>query len=384
MRKILTLLLALVATIILLVRPASAQIVFGQPTSWSIAPVFTSWDFGDSSLTQFQLPVSGFIPLQDNLEALFFVDHLSHSLNDGSRDVALNGLGDARIQLNRSLADDRVLLSLGLRVPTGKTSLSTDEGLPIMEVLSQDYLTYPRRRLGEGLGLSLMIGGATQAGSMRLGATALYLLTGSYTPYENDDDYNPGDVIQLVGTADLPTGDWLWTGSLGYTASTTDQANDEDIFKQSPQVDVSLSFARVADEGMGASGYIRYISRGDNELFDIDTTATDSATIIDVIALQLYGSEFSIGGSVSFALSEGWSLAPSLSYRSISANDVEELEILSSNGASIVGIGGDLGYQPAASSIGYHLGLTYYTGDADDGNLDLSGFQIRFGLGVTL
>ncbi len=177
---------------------AFGQVVYNQPASGSAGMVYSHWTMEDSdgkaTLNQFFVPMNGFIPLKDNLEARFYLSNISNTLEQSDTDYEVNGLGDIRIQFNQSLFNDRWLASLGLNLPTGKKKLNLSDEWPVMEYLAKDYLSLPGRRLGEGFGFNLLTGAATQAGGMQLGASVEYRYNGAYEAYEEGGDYNPGDM----------------------------------------------------------------------------------------------------------------------------------------------------------------------------------------------
>ena len=165
----------LILGLVLLVSPAYAQIIYNQPNSGGGRMIYSHWSIesseGTNKLSQFVIPIHGFIPIQDNLEARFSLSTVSSKLDSSGTDYKLSGLGDIRVQFNQSLADDRLLLSLGLNLPIGKKKLHLTDEWPVMEYLSRDYLDVPIRKYGEGLGVNLLAGTATQVGEMQLGAS---------------------------------------------------------------------------------------------------------------------------------------------------------------------------------------------------------------------
>ena len=101
----------LITGLVLSVSPAYGQIVYNQPTSGGGRMIFNHWSIEDSEgtkkLNQFVIPIHGFVPIQDNLEARFSLSTVSTKLDSSGTDFKLSGLGDIRVQFNQSLADDR-------------------------------------------------------------------------------------------------------------------------------------------------------------------------------------------------------------------------------------------------------------------------------------
>jgi len=202
----------IILVLVISVPPLSAafgQIVYNQPYSASLNFYYNSWSLdnpvtgGDEDFSQRTFSLSGFMPLRDNFEARYSIVTASNSLDMNNTENELSGLGDLRVQFSHSFYSDRVLLSAGVNLPTGKQELDTGQELRVIEFLSRDYLSFPVRRYGEGTGFNLLAGGAASLGPVKCGATASYYYTGTYTPYSDFGDYNPGNTLSFGGSAEL-------------------------------------------------------------------------------------------------------------------------------------------------------------------------------------
>lgn len=357
--------------IILLVSPGFTQIVFDQPSSGGGRMIYSHWSIedkdGTKKLNQFVIPVYGFVPIKDNLEARFSLSTVSSNLDSAGTDYKLSGLSDLRVQFNQSLADDRLLLSVGLNLPTGKKKLNLTDEWPIMEYLSRDYINVPVRKYGEGLGINLLTGYATQAGEMQLGATMSIGIEGAYKAYETSegsDDYNPGDIFSLSVGADGPFKNWKVSSRISFTTYGTDKMDKKKIYRAGRQL--ALQFGAATDKGTyQIATNINYILRGRNTRYDSSEEINDQ--------LQLYGNEFAWNSTVSFALADNYNIIPSLELRFVGANE-EDL-----GKSHLFGLGSDL-RRRFSDDIGANFGFKYYTGSADGGDIDLKGFQISLGL----
>lgn len=372
------LLLLVIGTIVVGVAgSAQAQIVYGQPAAGGFRLTYTNWTVDDTlveaSLSQFYLPVSGFIPVKDNLELTFFAANTGNTLEVGDVESKLNGMNDVRFQANQSFAQDHILVSVGVNLPTGKTELDIADEYDVLQALSNSYLDLPIRRLGEGFGVSLLFGGATVLGEgVRGGGSILYEYIGKYTPYADAGEYDPGDLISFNAGMDLERGPWLWSIEGIFSMYGDDKFDGEKTFKQSSQFDIRLRSHR-GKEGTTFDAMLRYVARGDNTSYGADGDELDP--------FKLYGNEVHALGAVSFKLGSSMSLGPSLQWRSISENDVTDDRTLGS--ASVVGFGMNWAWS-VSQSITLDLGGKYYTGSADGGDLDVTGYQVTYGFSATL
>ncbi len=350
---------------------SQAQIVYGQPASGSLSFTYTHWSLesGDAKTTigQVSLPVSGFLPLGENMDAQFYLGGTSNSLKTDVNDYSMSGLEDLRLQINRSLSNDHLLLSLGASLPTGKKELNLTEEWRLVQALSQDFLNFPVRRLGEGLGLNFLVGGVTMLGQIRAGAGIGYSLLGSYTPYEGGDDYNPGDILTANLGFDTKRENTRWALQMLHTYYATDKFKELKSFRQGPVTQFILSGERMSDR-FSVGGQASYILRGRNQRY-----AYPAETLVD--QLKLFGNEFSLGANCGFTTGPQWTIAPFASARFIQANE-ETLD-----NSHIYGIGSGIVRAIGQGNIEARFG--WYTGQADGGTIDLSGIQVSCGARVT-
>jgi len=364
----------LVGGMILTAAPtAVGQVVFGQPTSVGTQMVYSSWTLEylgfETKVSQFMMPVSGFVPLRDNFEMSLFVANAANKLDVAGLDFDLNGLGNAYVQANHSFADDQLLVSLGLNLPTGKKKISFVTEEAVLQALALNFLDFPMRRLGEGFGFNMLVGGAVELDEgIRGGGGISYQFNGQYQPYEDYGDYDPGDAITVNAGIDFDQGSSVWTLDLLYTTFTDDKLDGEKTFKQSPQFTVR-ALGRFTGQTVSASGTAMFLLRGEN------TEYTDTGEEIE--AFKLYGDEIFLKGGLDWMFAERWYASPSLSVKVIGGND-RGLE-----GSTVFGIGAGLS-RLLSESVNAGGGLTYYTGSADGGNIDLTGLQVTFGLTASL
>lgn len=362
-----------VITLLLADTVARGQIIHGQPASGGTGAVYTHWKLeadggGATEVDQLWAPLSGMVPLSENTEAAFFVSGARSSYDVGSVEAKLGGLSDARLQLSRSLDEDRFLLSLGISLPTGKRELEPVEERQIIETLAASFLDFPLRRYGEGFGVSLLVGTAAQLGEVNAGVGVQYEYIGAYTPYVGVEDYDPGDLFNVYAGGDLARGDVSWSGNVLFTTFVADKIADAKVIKQASQLELQL--AGVFDnQRHRLNGLVSYTIRGRNARYDGNTE--------DVIErLKLYGNEFFVSAGYTSILESGWSFGPSMSLKLIEGD--EESFGKSSIFSAAVSAGRQLGERFAADAS-----LRYMTGKADDSRLDVSGFQISTGLSAS-
>ena len=363
-----TMLGAMVIIIGLSAASADAQIIYGRPTSGHLQLVYSNWsledEYGKVDVSQLMIPATGFIPLQENLELRFSAADASTTVGVDNADYSLSGLTDLRLQVNQSLSDDKLLLSLGINLPTGKKKLSQDEDRLIMEFLTQNYLTFPLRRYGEGFGVNGLVGAAAVSGNIRYGGTLMYQINGAYQAYQEQGDYKPGNQFRASLGADTRSDAWRWAADVAFSVYSTDKIDAQQVYKQGSHLDLHLGSGYDAEKTKINVDF-RYLIRSRNTHYDSTGAVFDQ--------LKVYGNEFYFGSRVAYAPSKAWFVAPLADLRLIAGNEYEF------GGSYTVGIGVESG-RTFGEGFDFAAGFKYYTGSADDGNIDLAGWQLTAGL----
>jgi hypothetical protein len=288
-------------------------------------------------------------------------------MENSNAESSLSGLGDARLQLNHSFSDDQLLLSVGVSLPSGKKKLSRDEELPVLRVLSQNYLSFPMRCFGKGFGFNVLLGGAQMLGELRCGAGIMYQYNGSYSPYQDTGKYDPGDFVSINTGADWQKEAMTFTFNAVFTTYADDQFEGNKVFAQSTQLGLNLAAAydgRGYDVGAG----IGYLLRGRNTFYDPDKGDREG---------HLFGNEFEIRGYLTRHLQQSWYVTPSAELKLVGAND------LGFGSSTIFGFGAGVG-RTFSEQVGINLGGKYFIGNADGGAIDLTGFQLTASLTANL
>jgi hypothetical protein len=368
MRTKLILVLLVAAVSLAAASPSQCQIVYGRSASGTVGFVYSSWSVEDSAqktdITQIGFPVRLFLPLQDNLEADVYVATSSNSMDQGENDYSLSGLGDLRVQFNRSFSDDQLLVSVGVNLPTGKTKLTRDGETPVLQMLTANYLSFSQRRFGEGFGFNILLGGARMIGVLRCGAGLSYRYIGKYDPYEGVEEYDPGDLISFNAGADWENGPTMISGNVVFSMYGKDKWNDREVFRESSQIGFGLSVSHNP-EGSRAGGSLGYIARGRNSVY----TPKESK-------LKIYGNELSLAGDLLWLPPSGWSYGPNAVLRLIAKNEQ------GFGSSTIFGFGGTVG-RKLGDTGSLEVSLRYFTGSADGGNTDVSGLQISTGIRIS-
>jgi hypothetical protein len=353
----------LCAAYLLAALPTAAQLVYGQKPTAGLDLVATHWKLGldddEVTIDQWAFPVSAFVPLRDNLEARVYLAYAMTTVNQRDVEFELNGLTDLRVQVNHAFANDRLLIGAGLNLPTGHKSLSLDEEWVVMNFLSQNFLSFPVRNLGEGFGLNLMAGGATEMGDYRVGATATANVSGAYNAYETEPDYNPGNSLSLTLGLQREIQVGVLNGDATFTTSADDKQADKPIFGRGDQLALHGGLATGGKQQRYFAD-ATYRIRGRNKLYNADSVLLQQ--------LKIYGNEFVVAGGLERSTASDWTYGPAVDLRLIAGNET------GLGSSKVLGIGAHLA-RAVTTSVNLRLALKYFTGSTNDSEIDLAGYQ---------
>jgi hypothetical protein len=206
----------------------SAQTVrMTDPVSAGLAVQYESWSLGDGlpqdaggavvrRVSQLSVPWSVVVPLGERwqLDAGGALASgrvrlaAADSLVGGDR-YELSGLTDVRVRLTGHLVGDRVLLTLGGTIPTGRTELDLEQ-LRAQQVLAAPVFGLSAPVLGTGAAATAGIVVTQPAGRWVWALGASYELHGGYSPLavvsDLAVDFRPSDAVRVSLGGDVVLG----------------------------------------------------------------------------------------------------------------------------------------------------------------------------------
>ncbi len=344
------------------------QIVHGEGTRGRLRLISTTWTVaGDREmrLHQVLMPFFGYVPLGENAEGMVYIARSTNTLRGDGRNDHLHGFTDARLQVNRSFAEDRLLISGGASLPTGKVGLNLGGDLRVMDMLSHDYLTFPNRRLGEGFGLNGMVGGALVLGEYRLGSSLSYHYSGAYEAFAGQGSYRPGPYLRAFGGVKRKVGSVNFASGITLTSFGDDTLAGRKVYNRGLQTEFNLQ-GSLANPGFQATLQGLAFLRGSNKIFDLTGT--------ELSQIDLFGNEVALSGACSwFFRGRALEIGPVVNLRFITGNDLGV-------GKAHAVAAGVQSFAMLARIVRLGLSYEHFTGEADGGALDISGYQIAASL----
>ncbi|MBN1893529.1 hypothetical protein JW906_03495 [bacterium] len=225
--------------------PAAVSLVQAQPFRLqsdrigTCQAVYESWKAKDDKITEFAFPFSVVYPFGDKTK-MYAVTAPAFSNLDTGEKFSLGGWSDLKIGGHSLVFDDKMLLTFGLNLPTGKHAL-TSEQVPVASVLAMPAFNFRVPTLGQGLDVQAGLNGAGEFGDFVVGYGATYLIKGPFQPFDGlEDSYNPGDEITFALGADrnavLLGREMRLTADVLYTLYFPDTWGEEKVFQSGNRI----------------------------------------------------------------------------------------------------------------------------------------------------
>ncbi|MFN2399689.1 MAG: hypothetical protein ABR543_13785 [Gemmatimonadaceae bacterium] len=148
----------------------------------------------------------------------------------GAGTYELTGMTDTKVRASARLGGDRILATLGLNIPTGKTSLDSTE-LRALRVLGAPALRFQTPGLGSGVSGTTGVVVTQMLGNWAWGLGASYEYRGAYSPAESfaagtgAPDLDPGEAVRVSLGTDGFVGPHQMSMSISSTFYTEDHVS---------------------------------------------------------------------------------------------------------------------------------------------------------------
>jgi hypothetical protein len=193
-------------------------------TSSDVGVVYESWSFGNdglpqpgvdagvvssvSSASQFSVPISVQVPIGERWTVDAAGAYASGTVKleqpdpvTGASEYTLSGMTDVRLRATGRVVGDELLLTFGVNLPTGKTSLDREE-FAALRVLAAPALSFQSPVLGTGTSATLGLVYAREVAGWAWALGGSFELNRSYAPVTlvaglPAPDFSPGNTVHL-------------------------------------------------------------------------------------------------------------------------------------------------------------------------------------------
>jgi len=182
----------------LVVAPAvGAQSIFDSELR--LAPQFMQYQIkapSNETISEFALPVFVSIPFGPQFTFDVGTSYARAKVTNGSALSEINGLTDTQLRGNYTLGNDFMVITAGVNLPTGRSSVTTDQQTAAGRIGS-DFLAFPISNMGTGLAGTAGIAVARPLGDWNLGFGGAVRHSASYDPFNVPGQpvvrFTPGD-----------------------------------------------------------------------------------------------------------------------------------------------------------------------------------------------
>jgi len=328
-----------------------------SPTLSSVVE-YQSWEKSiggeTQTVSQLSFPTTFKMPLTRNVA----FDLISSAIFSSSEDKGLSGLRDVKARGVATLADDTLLLSAGINLPSGRSELKSDEIL-VSSSLSDKSLGFRYSRLGEGLDINLGCGAARAFGTVAFGAGVGYVLKGEYGYLEDEDSkYKPGNQLNVTGGFDLSFKPLFLRSDLTYTMYSSDEVDGSEVFKEGTRLTVEET-AILSMESFSVLLSGRYVMRGKSEILYTDFPGKSE---------KMYGDRININGMLNL-----W-ITKQLNLKLLGESAFIGEDERGRNDATVFGFGAGAALKFMRRSF-LDVAGKYHIGNSDGDSVDLKGIS---------
>lgn len=207
-------------------RRARAQSL--DDVSARVAPQYHSYDVhspANLKISEFSIPVFVLVPVSPALSfdigTAYAHANVRQTTSGQVTASSVSGLTDTQIRANYTFGNDFVVVTGGINLPTGESTVSQRQ-LVAASLIGSDFLAFPITNMGTGFGGTAGAAVARPIGDWNAGFGASMRHAASYDPFDANGGaalhYQPGNEYRVRGGIDRPVG----TGrlALGLTYST--------------------------------------------------------------------------------------------------------------------------------------------------------------------
>lgn len=210
-----------------------ARSVAAQDVGVRVSPQFVSYTIGapsNNKVSEMAIPIFAFMPITNTLTldigTAFASARVTSTAGGQATESKVSGLTDTQIRATMNLGTDLVVLTAGVNIPTGRSTVKPEEQ-SAAGLIGNDFLVFPISSMGSGFGGTGGVAFAHPFGDWNLGAGVSVRHSMPFDPYQDATGaklrYTPGDETRARLGVDHPYGTGRASIGLTYSNFSNDQ-----------------------------------------------------------------------------------------------------------------------------------------------------------------
>ncbi|MDB4913138.1 MAG: hypothetical protein JWM95_782 [Gemmatimonadetes bacterium] len=253
MRRFLPLVLAAVAA------PAlSAQSVFDSELR--LAPQFLTYQIkspSNETISELAIPAYVSIPFGPSFTMDVGTAFARARVSNGTAVSEISGLTDTQIRGNLTLGSDFLILTAGLNLPTGQSSVTLDQ-ITAAGRIGNDFLAFPISNMGTGVAATAGVAVAQPLGDWNVGFGGALRKSQAYDPFSIPGQtlkFTPGNEYRVRVGLDRATNSGRVSFGLTYSAFANDDAGGSIYSTGNRIIGQTVLTSQIAGADVTFAGY---------------------------------------------------------------------------------------------------------------------------------
>jgi hypothetical protein len=186
---------------------ARAQSLFDAEAR--LAPQYVSYQVhepGDETIAELAIPIFVSVPIGSRLSLDVGTAYANARVTSGAERSEISGLTDTQIRGSYTFGGDFIVLTAGVSLPTGESSVTLDQLLAAGRI-GNDFLAFPVSEMGTGLAATGGVAVARPVGDWSVGAGVAVRRSRAYEPFDVPGQtfrYQPGNELRARLGVDRP------------------------------------------------------------------------------------------------------------------------------------------------------------------------------------
>jgi hypothetical protein len=189
---------ALRAAVLSLSLPVTAAAQFGT----RVAPQFQTYSFSDydRTVSQMAIPIAVEVPVFSRMTLEIGTAFAQAKVTSATAISDISGLTDTQIRTNLAFGNDNVVFTGGLSLPTGQSTVETQDVLAA-GLVGSEFLVFPIPSMGAGMAATGGLALAKNFGAWNLGVGGAFRHASEFEPFQSPDTtpnikFQPGSEIR--------------------------------------------------------------------------------------------------------------------------------------------------------------------------------------------